>query len=675
MAEKKIVGIDLTSREIRIVQLSGGRAGVTLEKFAIGPIPPGAIQGGRINDPGKLSDAIRDLLKGNRFSAKKCILGISGKYGVTRMITLPKMTMAQTRDAIMLQLNQYVPFPPHDALYDFKVMRELKEEGTTQNEILLAATRRSSVQPFINLLKRAGLTVIGIKLTTLASYPVFEEHYKDYEQAIAFIDVRDNVTDIFFVAENNFRLSRSVEFGFNIIIDKARQKLGKTAEETREHLYFNKVDLMESYRSPAEEEEEAKRVYDKDLKDVKLGEDHIGADQVFEEDESESPEKLARDSVLRAMSQFVNELMRSVRYFESQQKRRSRVGKVIIFGNIGMLESTDEYLAEQTGYDVIAVDRVPFATVALDPTELNALRDHEGEVVTAIGLAAEAIRSRKIELNLLPRETMVRRKAYSGLKFGILLLVVVIAVLATVYININNDYNEIKAKVDILSNKVTLVYPDYNKATSLQGEISGIKRKFGGIVTLAGMQVPWPIIMDELGLVMRDSVWIEMFSYDANGATWEMEGYAYTTKEFQRFLVQMYDSQVFVGISLDSKDIESGGPEESSSDEWQPRSRRRIGGMRSAEVPPGYSWELNADYPAVGPRAGERLSGGDLDPQPRYLLPQGPTYWRTIEDFFRGSMWYPNLLWKFKMSGTFNGEIMKVGADVYGPEVVQFFAS
>ena len=217
MAEKKIVGIDLTSREIRIVQLSGGRAGVTLEKFAIGPIPPGAIQGGRISDPGKLADAIRDLLKGHRFSAKKCILGISGKYGVTRMITLPKMTMAQTRDAIMLQLNQYVPFPPHDALYDFKIMRELKEEGTTQNEILLAATRRSSVQPFINLLKRAGLTVIGIKLTTLASFPVFEEHYKDSEQAVAFIDVRDNVTDIFFIAENNFRLSRSVEFGFNII--------------------------------------------------------------------------------------------------------------------------------------------------------------------------------------------------------------------------------------------------------------------------------------------------------------------------------------------------------------------------------------------------------------------------------------------------------------------------
>jgi len=674
MADKKIVGIDLTSREIRIVQLSGGRAGVTLEKFAIGAIPPGSIQGGRISDPNKLSEAIRDLLKGNRFTAKKCVLGISGKYGVTRMISLPKMTMAQTRDAIMLQLNQYVPFPPHDALYDFKIMRELKEEGTTQNEILLAATRRSSVQPFINLLKRAGLTVIGIKLTTLASYSIFEEHYKDSEQAIAFIDVRDNVTDIFFVAENNFRLARSVEFGFNIIVDKARQKLGRTAEETREHLYFNKVDLMESYRSPEDEEEEKKRVYDKDLKDVRLSEDHVGAEQVFEGDESESPEKLARDSVLRTMSQFVNELMRSVRYFESQQKRRSRVGKIIVFGNIGMLESTDEYLAEQTGYDVVAVDRVPYASVNLDPTELNALRDHEGEIVTAIGLGAEAIRAKKIELNLLPRETMVRRKAYSGLKFGILLLVVIIALLATLYINLNREYNEIKEKVDDLNQKIVLVTPDYNEVQKLKGDITGVKQRFGGIVTLAGAQVPWPIIMDELGRVMRNSVWIEKFSYDANGATWEIEGFALSTQEFQRFLVQMWDSQVFVGVTLDSKDVESGGPESGGSDEWRPRSRRRVGGMRSMEGPPSPYAEENSDFPAAGPRI-EEYGRDDLTPQPRYKLPSGPSGWRSIEDFFRGSMWYPELLWKFKMSGTLNQELMKVGGQVYGQEVVAFFSS
>ena len=164
------------------------------------------------------------------------------------MITLPKMTQAQTRDAINLQLNQYVPFPPADTIYDFKVLREVKEEEQPSQEILLVATRRTSIQPLMKVMKQAGLQLIGVKITTLASFGLFEDLYTDNEQAVAFVDVRDTVTDISFVAENYFRLSRSVEFGLANLIERLRQKMGLTNEEAVEHLYRNKVDLMESYR-------------------------------------------------------------------------------------------------------------------------------------------------------------------------------------------------------------------------------------------------------------------------------------------------------------------------------------------------------------------------------------------------------------------------------------------
>ena len=75
-------------------------------------------------------------------------------------------------------------------------------------EILLVATRRSSIQPMLNIVKKAGLNLVGIKITTLGSFGLFEDLYLDSEQATAFIDIRDSVTDISFVAENFFRLSR-----------------------------------------------------------------------------------------------------------------------------------------------------------------------------------------------------------------------------------------------------------------------------------------------------------------------------------------------------------------------------------------------------------------------------------------------------------------------------------
>ncbi|HDS30117.1 MAG TPA: hypothetical protein ENN67_03650, partial [Firmicutes bacterium] len=120
MAEKKLIGVDFTENEIRLTQVSMGRGIPRVERYAIGPIPDGVFSGGRLVEPVRFAEAIKDLMRGYRFNGKRAVLGISGKYGVTRMITLPKMSAAQTRDAINLQLNQYVPFPPADSLYDFK---------------------------------------------------------------------------------------------------------------------------------------------------------------------------------------------------------------------------------------------------------------------------------------------------------------------------------------------------------------------------------------------------------------------------------------------------------------------------------------------------------------------------------------------------------------------------
>ena len=173
MAEKKVIGIDFTNREIRMVQVAYGRGLPKIERFAIGQVPDGVFQGGKLMDQNVLASAIKDLLRGYRFTAKRAVLGISGRYGVTRMITLPKMTAAQTRDAINLQLNQYVPFPPADSLYDFKVLREIKEGDQPQQEVLLVASRRSSIQPLMRVIRNAGLNLIGIKITTLGSFRLF----------------------------------------------------------------------------------------------------------------------------------------------------------------------------------------------------------------------------------------------------------------------------------------------------------------------------------------------------------------------------------------------------------------------------------------------------------------------------------------------------------------------
>jgi type IV pilus assembly protein PilM len=659
MAEKKLVGIDFTNREIRIAQVSVGHGAPRLERFALGAIPDGVFSGGRLAEPARLSEAIRDLLRGYRFTCRKAILGISGRYGVTRMITLPRMTASQTRDAINLQLNQYVPFPPGDTIYDFKVLREIKEEDQPSQEILLVATRRSSIQPLMKVMKQAGLSLVGVKITTLASFGLFEDLYLDNEQAVAFVDVRDTVTDISFVAENYFRLSRSIEFGLVNLVDRLRQKMGLSHEEAVEHFYRNKVDLMESYRpgpSTAEEGVVQTGPADAGPKDATELDRQLGLAK-----SEDSIEKQVRDAVLRGMSQFVNELMRSIRYFESQQKRRSRVGRVVLFGYIGGLVGLAEYLAEQTALEVTVVSEVPGVELALDDAEARELKGREAVIVVPAGLAVEGVKRKRIDLNLIPREAVYRRKSTNALKFAAVIVVILIAVLLNIYIKLNASLSDFKAKETDLVRQIAVVQPYYTKSQDFKGYNATMENKLKAVVTLAAGQVPWPVIQDELGRCMRNAAFIDEMHWDANGATWEIHGYCYGTEEIQRLLVNLWHSDIL--DLVEAPDLKT----EAMTSTDEPLGRY-FGGSSGAG---GFGFSAG---PQSGPDAGAAPPPGvpgdssmESMPGPMYKLPEGGQGDWTIEWYFQGHEFTYPLYWEFKIGGTVNPAVMTKGKDLFGP--------
>jgi len=663
MAEKKVIGIDFTNREIRMVQVSYSRGLPKVERFAIGPIPDGVFQGGKLMEQNALSNAIKDLLRGYRFNAKRAVLGISGRYGVTRMITLPKMTAAQTRDAINLQLNQYVPFPPADSLYDFKVLREVKEAEQPQQEILLVASRRSSIQPLMRVVRGAGLNLVGIKITTLATFRLFEDLYLDSEQAIAFVDIRDNVTDISFVSDNYFRLSRSIEFGQVNLTERIRTKLGMSHTEAVEHLLQNKVDLMESYRPARMDTAEEGTV------EAAPPADLVGTPEDLDRQlglvkGGETSEKAIRDAVLRSMGQFVNELMRSMRYFESQAKRRARVGKVVLYGYIGGLDGLTEYMSEQTGLEIVVVKQMPGVESALDAADEQELRNREAVLVVPIGLAVEGAKFSRIDLNLVPREAVFRRKSFNALKFAVVVVVIIAAILANLYIQRQAEYKDYKDREAKLQTQIQSIEILYKESEKFKGHIQTVEGKLKGVLTLAASQPPWPVIMDELGRIMRDAAFINEMHWDANGGSWEVHGFCYGTDELQRLTVNFYNSDIL--SMTEAGEIE---PQNLDLDEgvlgrgFGDRGAASGGGIGFSDSPPNY-WD---DGGQSAPPGGSMSDEMPNRPRPMYKLPEaGGQGWFDIEWYYRGHQYLRPLNYEFTFAGTLNPAVMMSGKDLFG---------
>jgi|GEM_PF-6522573 len=618
MAEKRIIGIDFTNSELRLVEVVQKGKSAVLEHFAVGEIPAGVFAAGKVVEVDRLRSVIKDLLTTHRFKGKKAILGVSGKFGVTRLITLPKMNLTQTRDAIQLQLSQYVPFSPGDTSYDYKVLREIKEEEQLQQEILLAATRRSMLQGLLQAVRKAGLTVVAVKITTLSSYSLFESEYFDADQAVSFCDVRDNVTDISFVGENLFRLSRSVEFGAASIVEAVRRKLGGSNEETLEYLQYNPVDLTEVFGASAEMEAD------------------IGGLAGVSQEEPRA--KIVRDAVIRTLSTFVNELMRSIRYFESQQKRRARVGKVVIFGNIAFLKNLEPYIAEQTGLDIRVVTQIPELSNSLSEIDQRLYHDHAPEGVVAAGLAFDAATSKRLEYNLMPREALVRRKTYNALKYVAGLYIVLVAIALAYYFTKYETAEKYKVEIAKTDDDLRAIAPYHTDTENLKAEINKVAPKLEGVMSITKKMFPWEVLTTELAYMMGDYSWVTEFSLDSQAKEMEMEAFTFKLSNFMAFWVSLHNSRIY-SVTEEKIDIDLPDLPSDSGPTIGPGSGGGGGGGGNAAPPPGgFAISPASNSGGVAQFGGMRPMGqarrGPIEPY--YGLPTGPAGINDITDFWRG---------------------------------------
>ena len=342
-----VIGIDVSSTAVKLLELSGGGNKYKVESYAVEPLPANSVVEKNITDVEAVGDSIRRALKRagtkNKFSA----LAVAGSAVITKVITMPaNISEDEMASQIELEADQYIPYALDEVNLDFEVIGP-SETDPERVDVLLAASRSENVDIRVAAVDIAGLTCKIVDVEAFALENAFGVIARDLPtggmgETVALVDIGATMTSLSVLSDNKIVYAREQAFGGKQLTEEIQRRYGLTYEEAG--LAKRQGGLPENY----------------------------------------VPEVL--EPFKESMAQQVN---RSLQFFYSSSQV-GQVDRIVLAGGCASIENSDRVVADKTGVDVQTAN--PFSHMAL-ASKLNAeaLANDAPSLMIACGLAMRSV--------------------------------------------------------------------------------------------------------------------------------------------------------------------------------------------------------------------------------------------------------------------------------------------
>lgn len=334
--EKNLVGVDIGSHSIKVVQLKKGRKGkYKLVSFGMAPLPPDTIEENEIISTLNVSSTLQSLFKKLNIKQKEIAMSLSGHSVIIKRITEPMMKDEELHEQIMWEAEQQIPFDINEVEIDYQILQKKVDQG--QIEVLLVAAKKEEINTYLQIAYEAGLKPIVLDVDAFALQNVFEYNYSDIYPTIetakesgikefdtvALIDVGASFTTINIVKGGISLYTRDITNGGNTITHEIRRQLNISLEKA------------ETY---------------------KIG----GSEVVGTEIIPEEVEEIIR-SIVEVLAA---EVQRSIDFYLATTGEQT-ISKLFITGGTSHIHSLSQLLEDKLGIEVERLN--PFRNIELEP--------------------------------------------------------------------------------------------------------------------------------------------------------------------------------------------------------------------------------------------------------------------------------------------------------------------
>ena len=216
MAGGTVVGLDIGSQLMKVVELKKSGANIEVTALDVAPTPQEAFENGVIVDSQLLAKAVKELLSKARVSAKKVVSSVSGQSSVVvRVVEVAQMGPKELQETMKWEVERQVPFSAADAIMDFTPINRPEGLADGQNmEVLLAVGQREMIDRHADMILKSGLKPDAIEVEPIATGRALLEVPHNVTQAaghtVGIINIGASNTDISIFRDKLLAFPRNV---------------------------------------------------------------------------------------------------------------------------------------------------------------------------------------------------------------------------------------------------------------------------------------------------------------------------------------------------------------------------------------------------------------------------------------------------------------------------------
>lgn len=308
LQDQPIFGLDIGQSSLKVMQLGSELTAETKDHLSSAKVigygfttfDKSAQKDGVIINPEIVAKAAQQMFKHHligEITTKRVAIAVPAYRTFTRSLKLPKLKTSQLREAVELEVEQYISLPLADLYIDYEIIGQTDDS----TELLVVAVPREIVDSYLELAQILGLETVLIEPTLSSSARLFSLDPQS-DVASIIIDFGSLSADIS-IYDKFVKVTGTVQGGGINFTESIKHKLGITSEE---------AGLIKTRYGLGRSKKQAQ----------------------------------IKEALAPTLQQIVKEISRMIRYYEERYGNDRPIKQIVTLGGGANMPGLSEYLTE-----------------------------------------------------------------------------------------------------------------------------------------------------------------------------------------------------------------------------------------------------------------------------------------------------------------------------------------